>query len=80
MGVVDHLHVGVAIVRAAEGAPVFGVGVESIRLLFAALECSIQTDHQTKHCLHCCGVPLLGVPPPGDPAQWVPRQFGLALV
>lgn len=37
MGAVDHLHAGVAIVSAAEGAPVFGVGRERVGLLSAAL-------------------------------------------
>lgn len=37
MGGVDHLHAGVAVVPAAEGAPVFGVGVERVGLLSAAL-------------------------------------------
>lgn len=37
MGGIDHLHAGVAIVSAAEGAPVFGVRCERVGLLSAAL-------------------------------------------
>lgn len=37
MGAVDHLHAGVAVVRAAESAPLFGVWVEPVGLLSAAL-------------------------------------------
>lgn len=43
VGGVDHLHAGVAVVSAAEGAPVFGVGVEPIGLLPAALSRSRTT-------------------------------------
>lgn len=38
MGGVDHLHAGVAVVSAAESAPVFGVRVERVCLLSAALQ------------------------------------------
>lgn len=38
MGGVDHLHAGVAVVSAAEGAPVFGVRRERVGLLPAALQ------------------------------------------
>lgn len=34
---VDHLHAGVSVVPAAEGAPAFGVGVEPVGPLSAAL-------------------------------------------
>lgn len=37
MGGVDHLHAGVAVVSAAEGAPVFGVRPERVALFSAAL-------------------------------------------
>lgn len=37
MGGVDHLHSGVAVVSAAEGAPVLGVRRERVSLLSAAL-------------------------------------------
>lgn len=38
VGGVDHLHAGVAIVCAAEGTPFFGVWIEPIGLLSAALQ------------------------------------------
>lgn len=38
MGGVDHLHASVAIVSAAESAPIFGVRVEFVCLLSAALQ------------------------------------------
>lgn len=41
---VDHLHACVAVVSAAEGAPVFRVGVERVRLLPAALRRSRGCD------------------------------------
>lgn len=41
---VDHLHARVAVVSAAEGAPVFGVGVERVCLLSAALQRSRRCD------------------------------------
>lgn len=37
MAGVDHLHAGVAVVCAAEGAPVFGVWIELVSPLSAAL-------------------------------------------
>lgn len=38
MGGVDQVHAGVAVVCAAESAPVFGVRVELVSLLSAALQ------------------------------------------
>ncbi len=37
VGGVDHLHAGVAVVCAAESTPLFGVWVEPVSLLSAAL-------------------------------------------
>lgn len=38
VGGVDHLHAGVAVVCAAESAPLFGVWIEPVCLLSAALQ------------------------------------------
>lgn len=44
VGGVDHLHAGVAVVSAAEGAPVFGVGREPVSLFSAALQRKVSVN------------------------------------